>query len=230
MPRYLQPLVETVELHHHRPAARPHPGRVRLLGAAAGLRAQGARARGRRVRQARGGAVPAGAAAAGAGGTRRLSAECRRCISWGAGTRTPITSSRGWRLAIRRPPKGVTEDSQGSGHGLVGPVAVQARVGAVRPPAARRACPARRCARRRAPRCGPRPGWWIAGGRSRARCGRRGAAAGHARSAHSVRTSTLEVASSRISMRGSAAAARAKATSWRCPAERWPPRSPTSVS
>ena len=25
---------------------------------------------------------------------------------WGAGTRTPITSSRGWRLAIRRPPKG----------------------------------------------------------------------------------------------------------------------------
>ena len=34
----------------------------------------------------------------------------REALYWGAGTRTPITSSRGWRLAIRRPPNAEVED------------------------------------------------------------------------------------------------------------------------
>ncbi len=74
--------------------------------AAAGIRAQGAGAGGSRIRKARGDAVSARPAC---GLPRRPDGGCgtsrtRLAVYWGAGTRTPITSSRGWRLAIRRPP------------------------------------------------------------------------------------------------------------------------------
>ena len=39
------------------------------------------------------------------GAWRLVGLEERALTSCGAGTRTPITSSRGWRLAIRRPRK-----------------------------------------------------------------------------------------------------------------------------
>ena len=48
---------------------------------------------------------------------------------WGAGTRTPITSSRGWRLAIRRPPNrrlsiATVNEAEGSRRGPANPPGV----------------------------------------------------------------------------------------------------------
>ncbi len=104
VPRYLQPLVETVNFV----TIALLPDRIRdEYGFAplppAFVRKALVRAGAEYVRRG-GGAVPAGAAAAGARRTRGLV----HGSGWGAGTRTPITSSRGWRLAIRRPPKGLT--------------------------------------------------------------------------------------------------------------------------
>ena len=78
---------------------------------------------------------------------------------------------------------------------------VEPGVGAARPRAARRACPARRSARPPSPGSGRRRGWWRAGARSRSW-------SGPARSefiarwiSTSVRVSTELVASSRMRMR-----------------------------
>ncbi len=130
----------------------------------------------------------------------------------------------------RAVPVGPAAPRRLSGGRLLGPVAIQPRVGPVRPRAAPSCVP---CSATRpwssttirpAPRIVDRR--WAITSAVRPASSRRSPRSIWA----SVRTSTFEVASSRIRMRGSAAAARANATSWRWPADRCPPRSPTSVS